>query len=136
MDYLALKNEILNDPETLGYAGKSDLEIAVLMNTIGLSNEKIDRGVIPSYEVINATIPSEWAALTAAEKQRYQTITGAGQIDSSNANVRATFQAMFGAGTQTRINLTALLQRPASRAEVLGFGSINHSDIAKALRGI
>lgn len=136
MDYLALKNEILIDPKGLGYIGKSDLEIAGLMNTIGLSNEVIDRGVIPSYEVINATIPAEWAALSAAEKQRYQTITGAGQCDSANANVRATFQAMFAAGTQTRTNLTTLLQRSCSRAEALGFGNINHEQIAIALRGI
>lgn len=135
MDYLALKNEILNDLKTLGYAGKSDLEMANLMNTIGLSNEKIDRGIIASYEVINATVPVEWAALTVQEKQRYQTITGAGQIDSSNENVRATFRAMFGAGTQTRTNLTALLQKSASRAEALGFGSVSHEQVAMALRG-
>lgn len=136
MDYLVLKNEILNDPKGLSYAGKSDLEIANLMNTIGLSNEKIDRGIIPSYEVINATIPAEWTALSAAEKQRYQTITGAGQCDSANANVRAAFQAMFASGTQTRTNLTALLQKSASRAEALGLGSVNHEQIAIALRGI
>ncbi len=135
MDYLALKNEIQNDPKTLGYAGKSDLAIADIMNTIGLSNEFINRGVIPSYEVINATVPAEWAVLTVPEKQRYQTITGAGQIDSSNANVRAAFQAMFATGTQTRINLTALLTRSCSRAEALGLGNINHEQIAIALRG-
>jgi hypothetical protein len=135
MNYLALKNEIQIDPKVLGYAGKSDLEIANLMNTIGLSNEVINRGVIPSYEVINATVPSEWTALTTAEKQRYQTLTGAGQIDSSNTNVRATFQAMFGVATQTRANLTALLTKSASRAEALGLGSISHEQVAIALRG-
>jgi len=136
MDYIALKNEILTDPKALGYIGKEDYQIADLLNTIGLGGGVINRGVIPSYEVINATVPTEWALLTAAEKQRYQTITGAGQIDSSNVNVRATFQAMFAAGTQTRANLVALLTRSCSRAEALGFGSVNHLDIAKALRGI
>jgi hypothetical protein len=135
MDYLALKNEILGDSKSLGYIGKEDYQIADLMNTIGLSGEVINRGVIPSYEIIDATVPSEWTALTATEKQRYQTITGAGQCNSSNANIRAAFQSMFAAGTQTRINLTALLTRTCSRAEALGFGSINHEQVAMALRG-
>ena len=134
MDYLVLKNEILTDPKSLGYAGKDIWQIAELLNTIGLSNGTINRGVIPSYEVINATVPSEWAACTAQEKQRYQIITGAGQIDSANANVRATFQAMFAAGTQTRTNLTALLIKSCSRAEALGLGFVNNEDIIAALK--
>jgi hypothetical protein len=134
MNYLALKNEIINDPKALGYAGKQDYQIADLLNTIGLSSEIIDRGVIPSHEIIDATVPAEWTALTAAEKQRYQTITGAGQCNSANSNIRAAFQAMFAAGTQTRANLSALLTRSCSRAEALGFGSVNHLDVAKALR--
>ena len=132
MNYIILKNEILNDPKSLGYAGKEIYQIVDLLNVIGLSNEVIDRGIIASYEVINATIPAEWAALTAQEKQRYQTITGAGQIDSSNKNVRATFQAMFVAGTQTRTNLIALLTRLCSRAEALGIGNVNNEDVIKA----
>ena len=135
MDYLALKNEILNDPKSLGYAGKEDYQIANLLNTIGLSGEVINRGVIPSYEIIDATVPAEWTALTAVEKQRYQTITGAGNCNSANANVRAAFQSMFAAGTQTRTNLTALLTRSCSRAEALGFESVSHLDVAEALRG-
>lgn len=134
MDYLVLKNEILTDPKSLGYAGKDIWQIAGLLNTIKLSNETINRGVILSYEIINATVPSEWAALTAQEKQRYQTITGAGQIDSSNTNVRATFQAMFVVGTQTRINLQNLLIRLCSRAEALGLGFVNNEDIIAVLK--
>ena len=134
MDYVALKSELVNDPVALGYApylaDGNNTDIARLMNAIG--SYQIARKIIPSYEVINATTPSEWAALTSAEKQRYQTITGAAQIDVSNANVVSAFAAMFAAGTSTRTALVALTTRPGSRAEFLGFGPVTILDIANA----
>lgn len=139
MDYTALKNELQTDPTTLGYAAPiaagAFTPIVTLLNTVR-ATILIDRELIESYEIINATVTTEWAALSTAEKQRYQTITGAGRVDSRNANVRAAFQAMFGAGTTTRANLTALLTRQGSRAEqLLGAGVIvTAEDIAKALR--
>lgn len=139
MDYTALKNELQTDPAALGYA--ASIASGALSPVVALLNAVrgtilIDRDLIESYEIINATVPTEWAALSAAEKQRYQTVTGAGQVDCRNANVRATFQAMFGAGTTTRANLTALLTRQGSRAEQLfGAGTyVSAEDIAKALR--
>jgi hypothetical protein len=124
MDYLALKNEILNDPKSLG------------LNTIGLSGETIDRDIVPTYEIFEATIPAEFATLTAAEKQRYQIILSMGNVNTKGANTRASFQAMFAVGTQTRANLVTLLTRLASRVGVLGFRSVNRSDVAQALRRI
>jgi hypothetical protein len=139
MDDLALKTELTTDPAGLGYAphlaSGSLSPIMELLNAprIGVS---VFRGVISSYEIINATDPAEWAALTAAEKQRYQMLTGAGQVDVSNANVRGAFAAMFGAGTVTRTALVALASRPGSRAEELwGAGTApTAADLARALR--
>lgn len=139
MDYTALKNELQTDPTALGYAASiaagAFSPVVTLLNTVR-GTILIDRDLIESYEIINATVPTEWAALSAAEKQRYQTVTGAGKVDCRNANVRATFQAMFGVGTTTRANLTALLTRQGSRAEQLfGAGAfVSAEDIAKALR--
>lgn len=139
ISYTALATEINNDPTSLGYAphrtSGNDGAIADLLNAVSPSI-LIDRDVIDSHEVIDATVPSEWAALTAAEKQRYQTLTGAGKVNPKSANTRQTFGQMFGVGTTTRTNLTSLQTRPGSRAEQL-FGSgtfIYASDVAKALR--
>ena len=122
MDLAALKAELLADPLGLGYApmlaGGQDSTLAGALNAVRQTID-INRGVIPSYEIVNATTPTEWTALSSAEKQRYQTLTGAGQVDSANANVRAAFQAMFAGGTATRTALTALLTRKGSRAEQL-----------------
>lgn len=131
-----LKSEIQTDPTARGYAaqGGNDEAKATLINAVqgGIA---IDRGVIPAYEIVDATAAAEWAALSAAEKQRYQTLTGAGQVNSASVNTRAAFQAMFGAGTATRTALTALLTRTGSRGEQLwGLGTtITAQDIGRAL---
>lgn len=139
MNLTALKTEVQTDPTALGYAAY--LATGSLSPIVDLLNAPragvtVFRGVIPSYEIVNATEPTEWAALSSAEKQRYQTLTGAGQVDVSNANVRAAFSAMFAAGTATRAALVALASRVGSRAEQL-FGAgvaVTADDVARALR--
>lgn len=138
INYTALATEINTDPQALGYApfvaAGNDVAIADALNLVRASID-IDRDTIEAYEVIDATVPAEWTALNAAEKQRYQTITGAGKINVKNANVRSSFLAMFAAGTTTRANLAALQSRDGSRAEQLfGAGtSISITDVARAL---
>ena len=139
MDLTVLKAELLADPAGLGYAPLLAAgQDGTLADALNLVRDGIDinRGVIPAYEIVNATTPAEWAALRAAEKQRYQTLTGAGQVDSANANVRAAFQAMFAASTATRTALVVLLTRKGSRAEQLfGAGAmVDHMAIAEARR--
>ncbi len=131
MDYIRLKSEITLDFAALGYAGKTDKQTADLLNSL-TTGRSIQRLVIPAHEILEATVPSEWAALTAAEKQRYQTITGAGEVNLSGANTRLTMGAMFGAGTTTRANLIALQTKVVSRQEELGLGLIEPGHVAKA----
>ena len=135
MDYAALKLELTTDPAAIGYAAAwaegSDWKCADLLNAVRQTID-VDRGVIPSYEIINATVPGEWTTLSVAERQRFQILTGAGQVDSGNANVRAMFQAMFGAGTTTRTALVALLTRKGSRAEQVFGQGVSMNDVAQA----
>lgn len=143
-DYAAVKAEILNDPWGLGYSGLPDWQVADVGNAdVPALSGQIFRGVIPAYEIVNNTVPVEWSGLSAAEKQRYQTLTGAGQVDTNNANVRSAFAAMFGAGTATRTALAAMAVRPCNRWEVLLSGgaasgglSLNQADVSFALRGL
>lgn len=139
IDYNILKTEILTDPSGVGYGSflnrGDDEGIAKLINTVS-TRFPIDNTIIPSYLIVNNTAPTEWTALSANEKQRYQTITGAGSVDASNTNIRTSFTTMFSGGSITRANLIGLLTSPGSRAEYL-FGSdigVNNSDISKALR--
>ena len=133
LDYAALATELSTDPTGLGYSGTSDPAAAVLLNAIRQTID-IDRGVIPAHEIIDATVPAEWAALTADERSRYQVLTGAGQVNTKAANVRAAFLAMFPGGSGTRTALAALQSRKGSRAEEL-FGpgvTVSHTDVAIA----
>ena len=135
IDYVALKAEMTNDPTGLGFAADThgdDQFRADLLNAVRATID-ISRTVIPSYEIINATVMSEWTALSAANKQLYQTLTGAGEVDASNPNVRTAFTTMFAAGA-TRTALAALQTRKGSRAEQLFGQNVSANDIAIARR--
>ena len=138
IDLSALKAELLADPSALGYQAQREAgntqALADLLNQVR-GSISIARSVINSYEIINAIVPADWTSLTAAEKQRIELITGAGQVDVQNTNVRNQFLAAFGPGTTTRTNLANLQTRTGSRAEQL-FGSgvsVGSSDVAAAL---
>jgi plasmid replication initiation protein len=132
-DYLALKNEILNDPLSLGYAGKSDAQVAALMN--GASRPTTSpRTVVAAYDVYEAIDPAEWSALSAAQKQTIADVLGMGEVNAAGARTRATFAAAFGAGSVSRANLLALTTVSAARSraqEVFGV-AVTDLDIAKA----
>lgn len=117
MNWQQLKTEIALP----AYNGKTDAEIATMLNAKTVS---VSRGIINSHEIIEATAPAEWASLSAAEKQRYQTITGAGQVDTTNQNVKDAFLAMFAGGTATRTALIALASRSITFAESIGIPGV------------
>ncbi len=131
-----LKIELQTDPNAYGYAatGGDEAAKAALLNQVR-AQISISRGIVPAREVVEATVAAEWASLSAAEKQRYQTITGAGEVNTEAANIQAAFLAMFAGGTATRTALIALATRSGSRAEQLfGVGVVvSHQDIAAAL---
>ena len=134
MNIAALRTELITDPLPRGYSGMTDAQAAANLNdaTTPALRRTRDRGVIPAYEVIDATVPSEYTTLNADEKQRYAAITGAGSVNTKNTNTRAAFAAMFGAGTTTRTNLVALQTEFISRAQELGLGTVTAQDVKDA----
>lgn len=138
MDYTALQNEILSGPLSATFAPfvavGNDAAIADELNRVDAAH-KVTRKLVESYEIINATDPADWAALSAAERQRYQTLTGAARVDLSSNNVRQAFAAMFGQGTSTRTAIVSLQERNGSRAEIVVGGPVTAADVAVALRG-
>jgi hypothetical protein len=137
MDYVALKSEIDTDPTGLGLVALrnagNDQGIADALNLVR-QTINIDRDFVAGWEVVEAMVSAEYAALSTAEKTRIQTIIGAGTIYVKGTNTRAAFAAAFGAGTTTRANLLALQQRKGSRAEALwGAGvSVTNTDVSTA----
>lgn len=135
IDYAALKAEIVSDPQAFGYAAAwtagEDWKVADLLNQVRAI--QINRGKIDGSEIVAATTPSEFLALSAANQNLYIAITGAsGGVDVSSALTRSAFAAMFANGTATRAALVALANRPGSRAEQLFGQGVSHFDVAKA----
>lgn len=131
--YAALKAELATDPTARGYAGKTNAQALALMRGATVTTST-PRTVIATWEIVAATDPAEWAALTANEKQRYQTLTGCGTLDVSATNVKNAFLAMFPAGSVTRAALAALQnQTTIQTRDVAIFGvDATEQDIAAA----
>lgn len=138
INYTQLANEINTDPKSLGYAGKSDYEIATLMNTPGASAETIFRTYTPTEDIAAGIVRSEYDALaTAGKTYLNEVILEGDRVKTGDATLRSQIASLFGAGTQTRTNLTAVASKSATRGEVL-FGedtTISDTDVARALRG-
>lgn len=132
MDLQVLRTEIDTDPKSLGYEGKTSQEITDLLNTVGLSAETVDAGVIDAYEVVNALEGTDVAALTTLQLQRLSLVVSAGLVDISAAKIQSFLAGLFGAGTDTRTNLIALGQKSASRAEVLGLPIVKKEFVERA----
>ena len=131
----ALKSECQTDPAGLGLAapfaaGTFSVVLAALNASRG--TEKQDRALVPTWELWEAIVPAEWASLSAAEKQRLQTMLSLGSVNLRGSNTRASLLAMFGSSTTTRANLVALQKRDGSRAETLFGSAVTLEDLAAA----
>lgn len=129
MDYAALKSEITVDPVQVGYAGKGDEEIARLLTTTPrpVPREQIDGGLLAS-----ALVRSEYAALSAADKDYVRLICATATAIPLTTSFKAELGAVFGAATATRANLQNLTKRAGTRAEELGLAGVTTSDVARA----
>ena len=129
----ALKSEIQTDPVALGYTGKSHEDIADLINRpvrAGLFRESISAGMI-----VASVVKSEFLLLTANDRLYFvDVLLKGGDNIPVTSTLRTEFAALFGAGSQTRANLTALIRRQGSRVEELSLPRVITSDVADALR--
>lgn len=136
INYAVLKTELQTDPQGFGYAAPlaagNHTALADLLNQVR-GTIALDRETVPAYEVFDAIVPSEWAALSTQEKQRIQLILSLGTVLVKGGNTRSAFLAVFGPGSTTRGNLAALQSRQGSRAEQLFSQPVTPADIAQAL---
>lgn|GEM_PF-6768894 len=134
-----LATEINTDPRAVGYtpASKTNKQIADLLNTqgAGTTPTKVNAGIVSVQVLLNSLVGTEVLALSAAASQALLIYFSGGSLDTSNANVRAGIAAIFAAGTTSRANLVAAVDRFQSRAEVL-FGTgvvLDQRDVSLAL---
>jgi hypothetical protein len=134
MDYAKLRTELTSDPLTRGYAAMSIQQAADNLNTANRASTV--RSIAPG-KIVSALVWSEYAALTADQKQVFWGMVGAGDLDPNDAKIKAIFAGLFGAGTTTRANLIALATGPlVSRATELGLGEVTAGDVGRARAGV
>ena len=123
---VALKDEIVNDPENIGYKNspvandwKGDQEIADLINDPA-NGAVITRKLIQSVELKASFDLAEFVALNQGQRDYLQClISGDGLIDANEPAVFGALTGMFAGGSTTRTALLAKIQRQGSRAEVM-----------------
>ena len=135
----ALHDEIENDPESIGYKDgsvwKGDDVIADLINDPA-NGDVVQRSLVEPQELIEQITLTDWETISAAQRLYIQLLPSLSVISTvqNGTEVRNNLLAIFGAGTTTRDNLVAVVERQGSRAEVLwGEGvTISISQVAHA----
>ncbi len=127
----ALKDEIVNDPNTIGYKNvndewiggpnpvKGDQEIADLIND-PVNGAAIRRQSVNPVEIKQTVAQNDFNTLNPDEVN-YLTwiVTGETEIDVRPNVIFDGLTLIFGVATATRAAMIALLQKAGSRAEVL-----------------
>lgn len=136
-----LKNEFVNDPDSIGYdvseervknsvpytyrghwTEGNDVALLELINDKEI-NGTVDVKDISVSELQAHVVASEFLALTSAKQLMWDLLTRGGNVDLSSLVVRGQIEAIW-EDTQTLIAIQALYSRAGSRAEELfGFGS-------------
>lgn len=135
-----LASEINSDPAAIGYASRvaegDDAGVAALLNAATAT--KIFRDDVAPGEIINAIVAADFASLTQLQLSKLSLFfAGNASLDATNANTRTIFTGIFSGMTSTIAALSALVQRPGTRAEVLwGINTtVSADDVSLALRG-
>lgn len=130
MNLVALAAELTTDPLARGYSAMSDEQAA---NSLNAQNRLPDKTELAAGDIVAALVRAEYDALSAAGKAFLGVVLSAPSIPIT-AIFRTNMAALFAAGTGTRANLVATLQRSGSRADELLLGFVTPSDVADARR--
>jgi hypothetical protein len=115
-----LINEISNDPLAKGYAGMTDEEITVSLNTIDRPDE--DRDSLSSTEIFELINPTEYDNLTADQKDKLKVLLGLGTVKvNTGSQGRTLLSNLFGPGTNTRTALINAATQFQARWKEIGF---------------
>ena len=144
VDLVALKAELLDDPDGVGYAsfilpgGISSNHLSALGNAENPSIQVDDTRLIRSSDIMLAVDQAEYDGLTPDRKAlQWQTfISSAEAIDLSDQRARNLVIAVFGNPSTTLTNIIALARRDGSRFEELfPDDRIGRVEISEALKG-
>lgn len=130
-DYQTLRIELTTDPLAKGYAGMSDAQAAASLMAAYRTTE---RASIRASELYEAVVDSEFTALAANVQTRVRDLYTLDVVPAATGSrARAVLLAIFGAGTQTRANLAALVKVDVRRCDEIGWSvGVTDQDVAAA----
>jgi hypothetical protein len=129
MEHYTLARELKDDPLNRGYATMTNAEIMVSLRTPNRTRLVTS---IPSSTVIEATVMSEYAGLSASQRDIYWGMLAGGEIKPSGLRTKTIYAGLFGPSSSTRANLIALATDTISRMEELGISENALGYLAKA----
>ena len=144
INYVALKDELLNDPMSVGYApylADGSGRVAELINEqkfFKIKSRMISARAILAECADGATILDHLEAAGSVNSAVKWAVKFLGQdagIDVGHHATQAMIDALTGPvlSASEATQLKNMAMQPASRAEVLGFSIVESSDIQKAL---
>ncbi len=117
MNYQTLATELALP----AYTGLTDQQAADALNARNIS---VDVEGATGADILEATVPAEYNALAAAQKDVWLAMIVMPSLHLDGANTRLFLANMFGQGTQTRANLIAMQSGLMSRATQIGLGVV------------
>ena len=132
----ALQSELTADPDTIGYTGDDDGDLALLVAV----NRTVDVETLSGSQLFEAIDNDDWDSRTANQQAKIQLVISLGdniQI-ASGTKARAMMQAALadsGGNGIAQASLDALGvigTKLISRAEELGLGSVHLGDVQNA----
>lgn len=106
--------------------------VAAFYNAPASPAVNVWRADIATEEIAPQVVMSDFVALTAVKQNGLLLLTQGPKIDATQANVRSAFASIFGAGSTTLTNLTALAQRPATRFEAMFLTAAGAANISRS----
>lgn len=145
-DLLALKSELTNDPQSLGLVAPPAIDDVGNADKLNLVRDtlQIDREAIPVTEIFLNIDRDEYVALAAADRDWLRGVSQGTTINpKSGGEVREGILQLFGAQTETRANLLAILTEDANRINHMfkagllqAGGNVTPSDMSAARNAV
>lgn len=151
IDYSVLKNEILNDPQQLGYSNflpqRNDVELAGLLNQVRSGDDyKVQKGRVSRDSFVEDTASVVYSLMVALDSGNDRAqfwlnvfdrlVSNSDTINSADANLNYILDQMISDNLLTSNQKDAIILRQGSRAEVLFGQVVLINDISNALNEV
>lgn len=151
IDLLSLKNEILNDPQILGYSSflpqRNDVELANLLNEVRQGSDyKVQKGRVSRDLFVEDTASVVFELMVALDNGNNRAqfwlnvfdrlVSNSDTINSSDSNLNYILDQMIVDNLLTSSQKDGIILKQGSRAEVLFGRSVLISEVSDALNEV